>query len=86
MPVPDVHMTFDAENLTTFIKELLNLETNIILHHKRFDVNILFKCNDNVQIVRDAVFNWLVDKKKEQKPSIREAIASHLDSKNKEGA
>lgn len=86
MPTPDIRMTFDAENLTTFIKELLNLETNVLLQHRRFDANILFKCNDDVQIVRDAVFNWLVDKKKEQKPSIREAIASYLDSKNKEGA
>ena len=66
MPVPEIRMTFDTENFTTFIKELLNLEQRIELKHSRFDSTILFKCNGDMDKVREAIIQWLKDREKVQ--------------------
>ena len=66
MPVPEIRMTFDTENFTTFIKELLNLEQRIELKHSRFDSTILFKCNGDMDRVRDTITQWLKDREKVQ--------------------
>lgn len=61
MPVPEIRLTFDTDNFTTFIKELLNLEEKTVLEHHRFDSTIFIKCNGNTDKVRADVLKWLTD-------------------------
>ena len=59
MPIPEIRMTFDDTNLSTFIKELLGLNEGVELVHKRYDSKIIFKCVGNIDIVREDVLTWL---------------------------
>ena len=59
MAIPEIRMTFDDTNLSTFIKELLSLNERVELVHKRFDAKIFFKCVGSMDVVRDDVLTWL---------------------------
>lgn len=59
MAIPEIRMTFDDTNLSTFIKELLGLNEGVELVHKRFDSKIFFKCVGNIENVREDILLWL---------------------------
>lgn len=83
MPIPEIRMTFDETNLSTFVKELLCLTSGTELLHKRFDAKIIFKCNGDIEKVREDVFTWLKIRSVGKESEVTDTVESNTDTETK---
>ena len=74
MPIPEIRMTFDETNLSTFVKELLSLNEGVELVHKRYDAKIIFKCVGGIEKVREDVLTWLKIRSVGKEPDVTSEV------------